>query len=455
MKSHEWVLKQLAAFLDGKLAGEETEAVAKHLGECPQCQRRLAELRSVEATYARRSEEGPSDAYRQSLVEEIDTAPEPRRFDLVTVEQLAQLKEFRSEHYPVLSLYLDVTPPERQGRKHLAKLKSLVTEAQERLAANRPEQVTAFEAEAAHLQAWLEHGYDGTGQGLAVFSSREHGLWRAFRLPVPVRDRLLVEQSPYIRPLVGLADEYERYAVLLVDKRAARLFVVYLGEIEEYAEFMDQIPPRPRAGKWAAQRYQRRHDVHVLWHVKKAVELLERFFVAKACDWLVIGGTTEPLAQLRTQLPPALQDRLAGEISVSLSAETNEVLAQLLEIEQETERRVEAERVEELITATCKGGPAVLAVEDTLMSLTEGRVMVLIVEAGYTAPGFECRNCRFLTTVEHPSCPVCGASMGPVVDVVEGAVERALDQQAQIEVVRGEERVRLAEHGHIGALLRY
>jgi len=227
------------------------------------------------------------------------------------------------------------------------------------------------------------------------------------------------------------------------------------GEIEEYAEFMDEIPPRPRAGKWAAQRYQRRHDVHVLWHVKKAVELLERFFVAKACDWLVIGGTTEPLAQLRAQLPQALQDRIAGEISVSLSADADEVLAQLLEIEQETERRVEAERVEELITATCKGGPAVLAMEDTLMGLTEGRVMALIVEAGYTAPGFECRNCHFLTTVEHPSCPVCGASMEPVGDVVEGAVERALDQQAQIEVVRGEARARLAEHGHIGALLRY
>jgi hypothetical protein len=53
-----------------------------------------------------------------------------------------------------------------------------------------------------------------------------------------------------------------------------------------------------------------------------------------------------------------LENRLPGAISVSLSASADEVLARLVEIEQETERRVEAERMEALITVTCKGGPA-------------------------------------------------------------------------------------------------
>jgi len=32
-------------------------------------------------------------------------------------------------------------------------------------------------------------------------------------------------------------DEYERYAVAVVDKERARLFTVFLGEIEEMEEF--------------------------------------------------------------------------------------------------------------------------------------------------------------------------------------------------------------------------
>jgi peptide subunit release factor 1 (eRF1) len=39
--------------------------------------------------------------------------------------------------------------------------------------------------------------------------------------------------------------------------------------------------------------------------------------------------------------------------------------------------------------------------------------------------------------------------------IVERSAERALDQQATTEVLRGEARQTLAAHGHIGALLRY
>jgi hypothetical protein len=37
---------------------------------------------------------------------------------------------------------------------------------------------------------------------------------------------------PDLAPLLRLLDEHERYAVALVDKEKARLFSVFLGEIE-------------------------------------------------------------------------------------------------------------------------------------------------------------------------------------------------------------------------------
>ena len=320
---------------------------------------------------------------KHEWVEEWGTTPRLRRYDLVTADELASLVAFRTERHPVLSLYMDVTPPERQNRKHLAKFKCLVRKAQEHV------------------------------------GSRWHGQ----------RD--------------------------VLEDQIARLFAVYMGEIEEYTGLLDEVVPRPKAGGWSAEKYQRHHDVHVLWHVKNAVDALEDFYAAQECNWLVIGGTEEPVAELRAQLPKALQERLAGEISISLKAGADEVLSRLLEIERENERRVEAERVERLITTALKDGPAVLGLAHTLVALVEGRVMTLIVASGFREAGFECDNCGYLMTAEHPSCPLCGAGLTALADVVERAVERVLAQGAEIEVLRGEARDRLVARGHIGALLRY
>ena len=99
----------------------------------------------------------------------------------------------------------------------------------------------------------------------------------------------------------------------MVDKQTARLFLVYLGEIEEYTELIDERVPHARAGGLSAEKNQRHHDMHVLWHVKHAVEVAERLWARERCQWLLIGGTDEPLAEVHRHLPKALRERLAGD----------------------------------------------------------------------------------------------------------------------------------------------
>ena len=103
----------------------------------------------------------------------------------------------------------------------------------------------------------------------------------------------MIADRPYLRPLLTLIDEFERYMILLVDKQTARLFVVYLGEIEEYTELMDELVPHSRAGGLSAEKNQRHHEMHVLWHVKHAVEATEQLWMRERCQWLLVGGTEE------------------------------------------------------------------------------------------------------------------------------------------------------------------
>lgn len=394
-------------------------------------------------------------------VEERNLATEPsveevqaeRRYDLVTLEDLVMLQECSREGQYVVSVYLDVRPQERENQKYLRHYRNMVKEKE--ATAGHPDWQSAILADMERIESWLAHTYDRTGRGLAIFACGAAGLWRAYRLPAPVRNRLVVETRPYVRPLAMLADEYERYGVLLVDKEVARVFLVYMGEIEEYVEVGGELVPRPKAGGWSAEKYQRHHDMHVLWHAKDAVRALEVLYRQVPFQRLILGGTEEPVAEVLRRLPGELAARLAGRISISLKASVQEVLERTLEVERAVEREVEASRVEEVVTTASKGGPAVLGLDDSLGALSERRVRLLLVEEDYHHPGFACPNCGLLLAVQRDRCPACGHALEATVDVVERAMELAMDQKAEIDVVRGEARARLAEHGHIGALLRY
>jgi hypothetical protein len=37
--------------------------------------------------------------------------------------------------------------------------------------------------------------------------------------------------------------------------------------------------------------------MHVLWHVKHAVEATEQLWMRERCHWLLVGGTVEALAE--------------------------------------------------------------------------------------------------------------------------------------------------------------
>ncbi len=389
---------------------------------------------------------------------ERQRSPSARRYDLVTVDGIRNLEAMSGNGLPVVSLYLDVRSSEGR-RKWQARqvLKHLIDEQKRQIAMERDSKPKerAFESEAERLMNWFTMEYDGTGRSLAVFTASANGFWQAFRLPVPVRDRLVVAQRPYVQPLVMLTHEFKRFLVVLSDKQVARLFVVYMGEIQEYSELMGEFVRHHKAGGWSADKYQRRHDMHVLWHVKRTIEAAERLWNREQCGGLLMGGPAEAMAEVRAHLPKALTEHLAGELEVSLKASPEQVLRATLEIERATEAHVEEEQVEALLTAALGGGPGVLGLDETLAAIAQGSVMVLLAAEDFHRPGFECPHDHFMVATLLERCPLCATRLDPQPDIVERAMEQALEQDATIQVLRSPARQRLTEHGQIGALLRH
>jgi peptide chain release factor subunit 1 len=371
---------------------------------------------------------------------------------MLTPEQVEALRAFDARGARVLSVYLDLEAV-RQGRPaYRVVFEDLVRAARERL--DEPARAALAE-EAARVRAWLDDRDPG-GRGLAVFACSPRGLWQVHRLAVRVRDHLAFEPAPDVAPLLELFDEYERYAVALVDKEHARLFTVFLGEIEEREAFEDFVPGKHDQGGWSQARYQRHHEAHVYWHLKRVVERLAGLARRRQFDRLVLAGPEEAISELRRLLPRPLARRLAAVIRAEMTAGDREILDKTLAVEQQLEREAEERLVEQILDQAGPGGRAVLGVESTLEALSADAVQTLVVAPGEPRAGGECPECGWLEADGRRDCPLCGSAVEPRHDIAHRAMERAREQAARVEVVHGEAARRLAEvGGGMGALLRY
>jgi peptide chain release factor subunit 1 len=371
---------------------------------------------------------------------------------MITPEQLEQLEAFDGRGAWVLSAYLDLDPARQVRRSYRAAFEDLVKEARDRIPEPRRGDLAR---EAARVQAWLE-GQPPRGRSLAVFSCEPGGFWQAHFLAVPVGDHLAFGPTPDLAPLLALVDEYERYAVALVDKEHARLFTVFLGEIEESETFEDFVPGKHDQGGYSQARLQRHHEAHVHWHLKRVARRLAELQRRRNFDRLILAGPQEAIGELRRLLPRALAHRLVAVIPAERLASDAEILEKTLEVQRRVELEVEERLLGQLLDLIGPGGRATLGVMETLDALWADLVQTLVVAEGLHDGGSECPNCQRLEPGAAASCPACGTAMRPLHDLFHRAMERARGQAGRVEIVHGAAARRLKEAGGgLGALLRY
>ncbi len=364
---------------------------------------------------------------------------------MITGKELTELVAVDTQNHPVLSLYL-ATDLKQQGKeaRRLA-LKQLLDRLGEEA-----------EADVERVRKFFDHEFDWQCKGIALYSSVPANFWHVVRLAVPVVDYAGWEPKPNMRILSDLIDEYECYAVALVDRDHARFFALQLGEIVEFSRDLPPTPGRQKKGTWTTPRLQEHVETLAQQNLKQAAQLVSEFYKNQACSRLLLAGTEDVLAQFRELLPKVLQKRIAGEFPMDIRAPASAVLDRAREIQERVKRENELTQVEALSTAARKKRPtATLGLPDTLDALIAGKVMTLIAAANYHAGGYTCPHCGYLTAQAMKQCPLCSSPMQPVDGMVDLAVRKAIECDSRIEMVHGQAAKRLNQVGSIGALLRF
>jgi peptide chain release factor subunit 1 len=316
-----------------------------------------------------------------------------------------------------------------------------------------------FDADAERVRQFVEVSRD-VKRGSVVFCDASDNFFWSRQLNVRVRNGARWNDTPYVRPLIEILDEYERYAVVLTDRKQARLFTIYLGEIEEHHQAeapldVKRINAPGRDHIESQMTIQHKADAHAHLHLKHVAELTARLASVREFDRLILAGTVEATSELFGLLPKALRAKVVRQISLPINGSAALVLEETLKVEADIEREREAELVKELITAGHKNQKAVIELTPTVRAIQEQRVWQLVYADGFAPPGSQCGNCLALYAEEKESCDYCGQAVKGVGDFIDRAAERVLEMDGRVEQVCGPAAERLQEAGNIGAFLRY
>lgn len=377
---------------------------------------------------------------------------------MITRQQVDQLLQFRNGRYLVTSCYVNLDRTQSSPQALKIRVKDLIQSARHSLhgKSGTHEQRESLQRDFERIEQFVQQDILGNRhKALALFSCEGEKFWQAYRLPRIVRNILIADHAPYIRPLKVMLGQERRHCVLLVDRMHGQLYEIYMGAILEHKEWLGDVLRRANEGGQGGREernIERSYVAAVHQHFQSVADAAFQLFKQHHFDALVLGGHREVLLEFKEHLHTYLKERLAGEF-VADPGRTSaaEVLAQTEQIEQRAAAEQEHRLAGELIHKT-SAGRAVSGMTATLTALSRGEAQQLLVEEGFESPGYICRGCQHLS-FDATTCPHCGKPAEACADVVDEAVGMALARNCRIEHIQNVTPLR--EAGRIGALLRY
>lgn len=361
-------------------------------------------------------------------------------------QQVDRLTRIKGGRHPIVSCYLKLEPRDRTRGKYLIKLKNRIRTVQEGLEArgfSRAEQ-EAINKDLGQVFRDLERpgSLPGT-QGIAVFASSGLDLYERVPVPIVHRSRLVVDRTPLIRELLAANDEVGRLLTVVFDRTSARIFEVTAFEAREVLGITSEAT---RGGKFHSDRhgapgvgehtFQNRIRNEKARHLTAVADALFQLDRKQPVHGVVLAGIGTDASAVAPYLHTYLRDRVIATIKLN-PKETSvaHVHAATLLARAEFERTAEDALVTEVLNGAGSGW-AVDGVRETLKALAAGKLRSLLVDAELSAPGFRFPSGRLAVAardVRGEGEPV------PVEDVVDEAIEDALRQRVEVEVLHSPE----------------
>ncbi len=387
---------------------------------------------------------------RDSLIAELKARTNSPGFHYLDADHLTELAAIESAEAPVLSFFMALTPEMRVGDTWQTTYKDLARQALEH--ANGHYNPKDVQDELNRVEEALQQGIPRTGRGLVFYACKEIGLFRQFGAAIDLPNTVYVDRRPYVRPLVRIRDEHDRFGIALLSQKSMRFFFSQIGLVEEVFELGGrEILTSDFQSKDQRQDKQAEYRKEQAQRAAHALQLLSQKLDVRH---ILYSAPADMDAPFLDALDQQTRERIAGSFQCDINASSAEVAEKAEPVQREVEEREELEtldRVASLLTTRAVGG-----LQETLDMLNQQRVMTLLIDDEQEIPGGIDRETGMLTTQTEGTLEATGNEVFPESDLFELMLERALAQGASLELVRSEAaRQKMQEFGPAAALLRF
>lgn len=307
-------------------------------------------------------------------------------------DAVARLAAIQPGNHWVVSCYLKLEPRDRTRGKYLIKMKNRVREreaALSRQALSHEERETIAHSLRQVLDYLEEPNHLPRSRAIAIFASRELGLFEVLPLPHVHRSRLAVAREPLVRELLVLDEEFGTLLAVVYDRTAARFFEVTAYDCVELPGLAGI--ESSRAGKFHGQAAtpfgsagERNYHQRIRTEKQRLyAQIADRIFQinrAQPLAGLVLGSVGVDAGAVIPHLHTYVHDLVLGVVKLApKKATAAEVRDAALALREERERAWERAHADAVKDGTPRGW-AVNGAEATLKALHRGQVRTLLAD---------------------------------------------------------------------------
>jgi ASC-1-like (ASCH) protein len=339
-------------------------------------------------------------------------APEPK-FTMIAARPGYQLLLDRSRgEGMVVSCYADTSVAEGFERHWHQHLKDESTRIRGLLAADT-NALREFERNLSTIKQVLESTESRHAAGMAIFSAEAWEQPLSFPSDEPYENQLVVDDEPYLVPL--LVAEYLRreYMVVLTDTHRGRLYASSSGTARLIDELDEAVPKKNRSsgerwGKEQATIARHRKD-HILRYQKELAQHVGKAWETDPYQGIILLGEHEVLENFRALLPKRLAARVVHEAAHSWAMNQSEIQDEVRRWVAAAIEDQQASLVATIESRVREGFAVATGPQEVIDALRTGQVAEVVLDSDAGEGASRCTNCRSIFAASRETCPYCKA----------------------------------------------
>ena len=360
----------------------------------------------------------------------------------ITRQEIEVLLDTPDRHDYVVSAYADLTVHngfERHVDLHLRNQAKAAGDALAETKARRD-----LEENIEVIRQAVRGSVDPKIRGVAVFSSVARGFRQIVPLDFPVENHLVIDEEPFVLPILEHWYGDPMYLIALVDSDEAHLFEARHGHpdrvrdvVREDArqEIQRDKPKFTFKKRFAQTRHERLFGAEDDRFLKSVCEAIREHWQSHHFAGLIVLGQAPITGALRRLLPKDVAASVIAEAPHAMTTDPEALTAAVVP-------RIErwgAEREEGLLMQLhdrCKQKHLVaVGPTDVLDALQQGRAAEILLGNRNSIAGARCENCNYRLGAPVKTCPYCGGKTRWV-NAVQDILRMAMRHRVPAHLVR-------------------